>query len=756
MIQLSSRCETLKNAAVNDKPYRLLMCGQRDYHFLKGMFELPKEKRTNPTLIASGLAAVLRNSLPIIQEGELIVGYNYGDGGYEWLPENIEAARPVMALGGFSDAEIDWYFTHKEEAQTLFTRVFPQNPPSPKEIALDKELSSLGGCLTDNHSVIGYERVLKLGFEGLKKEVESYLSKNGSDFYEAIQMVCDAGCLFGERYAQQASEMLVVCEDNHRKDELASIIQTCGQVPRSPARTFREAVQSLWFAHIINTWEDGINANSLGRLDQILYPYYKTDLENGTLTRQDAFEIICCLWIKLYRDYDVQQSCVGGTNADGSSAVNALSYLMLDATEALNFVRCLSVRFSPATEKQFIQRALEVVGHVQKGIPFFFNDEVMIKALTNQGIAYEDAVGYTQIGCVETVIPGKSNPHAVTARCNLLKAMEYSLANGKSMISPDLFPGLETGLPQDFTTFNALKTAVFKQMRHIIQSACQLTIRWIPPAATNSPKPYKSLLTEGCLETGMDFNARGAKYDYYQVMLLGIPNLADSLAAVRDLVYAQKKYSLSDLIYQLENDFPDEAIRLDFVNKAPKFGNDLEEVDSLAVEILDFACDTLKDVSIETGYAFHAQPFTFLWMVDHGRTTAATPDGRRKGEILAYSVSPMQGRDFNGFTALMNSISKLPTTKTPGSASAIVEVDPKLFSDRNLPFFVEILLSAAKKGLCNVQFNTVDAGTLIEAQKHPDQYKNLAVRVSGFSQKFYLLDKTIQDHIICRTKHQSL
>lgn len=154
------------------------------------------------------------------------------------------------------------------------------------------------------------------------------------------------------------------------------------------------------------------------------------------------------------------------------------------------------------------------------------------------------------------------------------------------------------------------------------------------------------------------------------------------------------------------------------------------------------------------GYSFHAQPFTFLWMVDHGGTTAATPDGRHKGEILAYSVSPMQGRDFNGFTSLMNSLSKLPTTKTPGTTSAIVEVDPNLFTDRNIDYFVDILLSAAKKGLCNVQFNTVDADTLIDAQKHPDKYKNLAVRVSGFSQKFYLLDKTMQDHIIRRTKHK--
>lgn len=579
--------------------------------------------------------------------------------------------------------------------------------------------------------------------------------KNGGSFYEPLKLICEAACELGEKYAKKAAELLASTENDHqRRGELKAIIETCRQVPRRPARTFMEAVQSLWFAHMINTWEDGINANSLGRLDQILYPYYKADMDKGILTKEEAFEILCCLWIKLYRDYDVQQSCIGGCDAEGNPAINELSYLMLDVTEALDFIRCLSVRFSADTERAFIQRALEVVGHVQKGIPFFFNDDVMIPALTAYGIPYEDALDYTQIGCVETVIPGKSNPHAVTCRANLLKAMEYALGNGRSMMNPSLRPGLETGDPEHFSGFEDLKKAVFQQIPLLISSACAMTLNCIPTGAVNAPKPYKSLLTEGCLESGRDFNNQGAKYDYYQMLLIGIPNLADSLAAIRELVYKQKKYTLEELIHQLENDFPDEAFRLDFVNKAPKYGNDIDDVDSLAVEILDFACDYIKELSHQCGYSFHPQPFTFLWMVEHGRMTAATPDGRRKGEILAYSVSPMQGRDFNGFTSLINSLSKLPAKKTPGTTSAIVEAEPILFTDRNIPYFADILLSGAERGLCYVQFNVVDADTLIDAQNHPDRHRNLAVRVSGFSQKFYLLDKTMQDHIISRTKHK--
>ena len=245
-------------------------------------------------------------------------------------------------------------------------------------------------------------------------------------------------------------------------------------------------------------------------------------------------------------------------------------------------------------------------------------------------------------------------------------------------------------------------------------------------------------------------------YDYYQVMLGGVPNLADSLEVIREFVYNRKKYTLDEIRDILVQDYPDESVRSEFINKAAKFGNDIDSVDSIAADIINVACDYLDELSEKYGLSFHAQPFTFLWMVDHGRESAASPDGRHKGEIIAYSVSPMQGRDFNGLTSLLNSIAKLPTGRTPGTTSAIVEVDPKLFTDRNLPLLTDILMACSEKGLENVQFNTIDAETLIDAQKHPEKYNNLAVRVSGFSQKFNLLSPALQNHIIGRTKHACL
>ena len=359
------------------------------------------------------------------------------------------------------------------------------------------------------------------------------------------------------------------------------------------------------------------------------------------------------------------------------------------------------------------------------------------------------------IGCVETVIPGKCNPHAVSGITNVLKALEYTVNRGKSIMHPEWECVTDYG---DVTKmdYKTLKDSVFANIDEMLRATCNMYTMDLKPARTNEYKPIKSLLTKGCLESGKDFNDKGAEYDYCQVMLCGIPNLADSLMAIKKLVFQDGHYTMDQLVDAMKNNYPDEAMRQDFLNKAPKFGNDIPEVDELAAEIMAFCCERLEHYSEVFGQDFHAQPFTFLDMILHGAMTAATPDGRKAGEPIAYSASPMQGRDFNGLTALVNSLCALPTKRTPGTTSAIVEVDPKLFTDSNLDLFTDIMLTAAEHGLGNVQFNIVDADTLIDAQKHPEKYNNLAVRVSGFSQKFNLLDKNLQNHIIGRTKHATI
>ncbi len=757
MYPLTDRCETLRRLTVVTNDYEDYYCMQHKVYSYLGMAHAAEKNLSNTEIISRGIVNVLNNFKPVIIPGELIVGFNFPDSKYDeyFAPDDTEENRRLAKLNGINNSNIDAYFKYIEKNPKLLKTISPEL--TKEEQNSKSEWAGIGRCIDSNHTVINYNKVLKLGFRGLLEEITEHEKKNGTNsLYSSMKSICVAACEMGKKYAEEAKKIKTSGNELYLEDDLDYIISVCENVPENPASTFREAIQALWFAHIINTWEDHINANSLGRLDQILYPYYKADIEKGILTKEEAFELICCLWIKLYLNYDVQQSCVGGSAPDGSSQVNELSYMMLDATEQLDFIRCMSVRYSKNTEKDFINRALEVVGHVQKGVPFFFNDDVMIPALTSKGISLEDAYDYTQIGCVETVIPGKSNPHAVTGETNLLKAIEYVLCNGNSMMYSDFKTGVETGKLDTLDTYQKFYEATKKQIYHILDLTCSSVKKHRDCSVINKPKPYKSLLTEGCIETGKDFNDAGAKYDYYQIMLGGIPNLADSLEVIREFVYTQKKYTLEEIKEILVNDYPDESVRLEFINKAAKFGNDIDGVDLIAVDIVNTACDYLDEFSEKYGLSFHAQPFTFLWMVDHGRETAATPDGRHKGEIIAYSVSPMQGRDFNGLTSLLNSIAKLPTKRTPGTTSAIVEVDPKLFTDRNISLLTDILLASSEKGLENVQFNTIDADTLIDAQKHPEKYNNLAVRVSGFSQKFNLLSPELQNHIIGRTKHSCL
>ena len=758
MYQLTDRCNILRTTKMTHTDGAEKYFCQRHVYFAIGGAEAAQKGLSADEIFAAATANVINKFKPFIEPGEIIVGFNLGEEERITLIED-EQSKCIMRENGIPEDLIEKYF-HTDDNYKSYAFQFGWNLNANTEIPLtvtekqmQNEWVAIGRCICSNHSVIGYEKVLKLGFEGLIKEINEYEKLNGDcSLYRATKNICQAALQLGEKYAEEAEKLML--DSAYNIEDLKKIVSACKQVPRYPARNFIEAVQSLWFAHIINTWEDTINANSLGRLDQILYPYYIADIEKGILTKEEAFEIVCLLWLKLYRDYDVQQSCVGGTNVDGSSAVNDLSYMMLDATEQLDFIRCLSVRYSKNTEKAFLKRALEVVGHVQKGVPFFFNDDVMIPALMDKGISKEDAYNYTQLGCVETVIPGKCNPHAVTGETNLLKAVEYVLCNGTSLLNSEFAPGIQTGELVELDTYKKFYNAVIKQIDHILDVTCSHVKKACDYCI--SPKPYKSLLTEGCLESMRDFNEKGAKYDYYQIMLGGVPNLADSLQVIKKFVYDEKKYTLGELKDILENNFPDESVRAEFINKSSKFGNDIDEVDDIAVEIVNHACDVLEVLEKKYERSFHPQPFTFLWMIDHGRHSAASPDGRRKGEPIAYSVSPMQGRDFNGLTAVLNSIAKFPTKRTPGTTSAIVEVDPKLFTDRNIEPLTDILIAASEKGLSNVQFNTIDADTLIDAKKHPEKYNNLAVRVSGFSQKFNLLDPALQEHIIGRTKHSCL
>lgn len=780
-----ARIEFLKARTLAWEQNQTAYIGQRLVHAAHGLAaanpRMPWMKRK-----AVILASIIANMAPEIGPGELIVGYNYygsDDGMWQEVPLHKRDARQKEALstylrkGNLRPEQIQYILdTLDTAAPTLAHPAYTLERPDVVQQAETEGVLCAWGT-PENHTVLGYEQVVKFGFSGIRDQINARLrsldwrdpaSVQKKLILESTLLVAEAAGSLGQRYAQKAGELLRGAERKRVTDrlrvpdtiqaanlfrdaDLKAVQAVTQQVPEYPAQNFHQAVQSLWFAHLINTLEDGVNANSLGRIDQILYPYYARDMAEGRLTYEEAREIIACLWLKLYRDYDVQQATIGGVDAAGKDATNEVSYLMLEVTGQLDLIRCLGVRLHKDSPDRFIAKALEIV-RMGKGVPFFFNDDTLIPALVENGVRLEDARDYANIGCIETTIPGKANPHAVSNRVNLLKCLELALNDGVNLLTGTQL-GPRTGAASSFTSLEQVFKAYQAQVEYFITLACFESNRCEQINSLTDPLPYKSLLTEGCLDSGRDFNAGGARYNYHESMALGIPNVADSLAVLDQFVFQQKKYTMEEVLAQIRANFPDETMRREFANRSPKYGNDLDAVDQLAVRVFNQFCDALKTQKTQWGQGFFAQPFTFLWHVDMGAQTAATPDGRRNGEVMAYSLSPMQGRDHSGLTAVLNSLGKLPHARAAGCTSAIIEIDPELFTEANLPVMVAYLKTAILKGVGQVQFNVINAETLKKAQAEPEKYQNLAVRVSGFSQRFCLLNKDLQDHIIARTKH---
>ena len=627
------------------------------------------------------------------------------------------------------------------------------SPPLPPEVALTHEACVIiGGGSTVNHSVRDYAKVLSVGFEGIARSVDDRLASwdmaapdqlEARTFLAAASAVAHAAADLGRRYAEVARAAGL--------DEMAAI---CERVPAQPARTLREAVQALWLAHTITCCEDHINANSIGRIDQILWPYYEADLAAGRTTEERAIELLMHLHLKLFRDYDVQQAMVGGRTASGEDATNPLSYLVLEATRRLGLVRCLSVRIHQDSPTELLERATDLVA-AGGGIPFFFNDEAVVPALVEKGIRLEDARDYAAIGCVEITIPGRANPHAVSHNINLAKCLELALHNGFDPRTGKRI-GPETGPLESMNGAEEVYAAYCRQVEHFARCGVFISNAGQHSQAHSFPLTYRSLLTAECVDRGRDITAGGARYNYHSCSAIGIPNVADSLAAIDRVVFAEGRLTLSDLRELLLGDFEGAEAERQHLLHAPKYGNDLPEVDEWAARAASDYCELMASHRTHYGGSFHVHLFSFLWHVDpFGKTTGALPDGRRAGEPLAYSLSPGQGRDAKGITALIASLARLPHRQAAGSSSAIIELSPRFFEGNGRARFVQLLRAAVEMGVGQMQFNVVSAERLIQAQEDPEHYGNIVVRVSGFSQRFASIHKDLQDHIIARVKHES-
>lgn len=614
----------------------------------------------------------------------------------------------------------------------------------------------------ENHSIRDYARVLRLGFAGIKAEIEALLEATPitdadfpaqEHFWRAALHVCDAGMLLGRRYAEEALRQAALAGDAAERARLEQMAHTCANVPARGASTFFEAVQSLWLCHILTCGEDAINANSLGRLDQILWPYYQADRAAGRLTREEAVEIMAELACKLYLEYDVQAITLGGVDRDGQDAVNELSYVLLDATEQVDVIRDLSVRVHAGTPEPFLRRAAELISR-GGGIPFLFNDDCFIPALTEHGIALEDAREYAPIGCVELTIPGKANPHAVSGWFNALKCLELALYNGLDpRTGAQLGPA--TGELAGMTTIDELYTAYARQVRFFAERLVYHCNRGELAQREGGPLPCWSLLTDACVARGRDITDGGARYNYHSIAFLGTADTADALAAVNRVLFEERSVTADVLLDALRGDFQqDEALRLRLLRQMPKYGNDVDEVDQFAVRVADDFIALMDEMRSPLAGRYVVHLFSFLINIPFGKQVGAMPDGRRAGEPLAYSLSAHQGRDVTGVTAMLQSLAKLPHAHAAGASAAIIDLDPALLAgEAGIDRLLTLIRTAMHIGVGQLQWNVTTAERLLQAQQDPEHYGNIPVRVAGYSQMFKLIDRELQDHIIARTKH---
>jgi len=605
------------------------------------------------------------------------------------------------------------------------------------------------------HCVPGFRKLLEVGFDAMRDEAERRLSQSvpdhKMDFWRGAAILADSCGKLGKRFSELALEM-AGSADGKRKKELISIAEMCDQVPSKPARNFREAVQSLWFGELLIESEDAPNAHSPGRIDQILWPYYSRDLENGDITRDEAKELLACLWLKMWAPYDVHDTIVGGLTPDGRSAVNDLSYLILEVQSESELHRQLSVRYSHLLPDNFVEKACDVVRD-GLGVPQWFNDDVLVPGLVDVGIQEEDANNYAIIGCVETVIPGRGDSRAVSHYSNLPKLLEYALTDGICLITGER-RGLQTGDISTINSFEELWERYERQVAQEIEHAVKRVYAVEKREIKHFPLLLLSLLTDDCLENGVDISAGGARYNSSMFCAVGIPNVADSLATIKKLVFEEGLFTLEEILDAMKVNFDGkEKLRQALRTQSPKYGNDQDYVDLMALDVgTNYSRELAKHRNPRDG-RFYPSFFSFTACISFGAQVGASPDGRLASTPLANSLSAPQGNMNAGPGALAKSAAKLNQRQAMGGNALLLDLHPSMIQkeDGDDPL-AGLLRTYFSLGGSHVEFTIVDEKMLREAQKMPERYADLTVRVAGYSAQFVNLNKDLQEHIIERTK----
>lgn len=745
------------------------------------------ESLSIPKKRALSLKAALEELEIGVEKEELIVGnrtkgVRYGvvfpESGCSWVNKEFETlpTRPQ-----------DKFRIKKEDVKEFKEIIYPYWQDRSLEDVIkenyDEEINAIAKVVKINqkdhaqgHICPDTKTWLELGPKGLMTKAYEKLKncdENQKEFYECTIVVLEGVCHFMMRYHDYILTMLESLEDDNKKS-LQRVADICANLASRPAQSFHEAVQSLWFLFVVLHMESNASSFSPGRMDQYLYPYYQKDIEKGIISKQEALEILECLWLKFNQIVYLRNQhsakyfagfpigfniAIGGIDENGCDIYNELSLLLLKAQYHLGLPQPnLSVRLNKNSSHELIQEAIKVVAK-GSGMPQFFNDEAIVNSMIKDlGIEEKDARNYAIVGCVELTTHGNNLGWSDAAMFNLNKALELTMNHGKCLLTNEPI-GLDLGSIETYESFEDLENAFQKQIDYFIEKMMKAEIVVEKAHQDCLPTAFLSTVIDSCLEKGVDVTRGGAKYNLSGIQMIQIANLADSLAAIKELVYDEKMITRHELLEALQADFKGyEIIQTMLLNKVPKYGNDVKWVDELGAKWAGYFRERMKDYTNYRGGLYHTGMYTVSAHVPMGENVGASPDGRNALTPLADGgMSPVYGRDMAGPTAVLKSVSRMKDSYTTNGGLLNMKFLPEFFkTETGMMKFENFLRAFVDLKIPHIQFNVVRREDLLDAKLHPEQHRSLTIRVAGYTAYFVELAGKLQDEIIERTAYEDI
>ncbi|QAT43609.1 glycyl radical protein [Aminipila luticellarii] len=750
-----------------------------------------------PIFRAKVVRHIMENMTPLIMEDELIVGTaTNAYRGANLHPEFQSSSWYISDIDEFSTRSKDPYYISPEDKETILETLKYWEGKSMEDLAqaalpahireLEKDDIICVGLENgvSGETVCDHENILAVGIRGYMEECQRNIENTVPqtmeeqakvDFWKACIIQSEGLITYARRMADEAERMASECTDEKRKKELLTIAENCRVVPENPPQTFQQAIQAVWFVHVYFYIEVCTTACGFGRFDQYMWKFYKKDvIDEKNITREEALEMLECLYLKSCEVYEVRDNwyatafagypmwqilVVGGQTSEGKDATNDLSYLCLEAASELQVKQpVMALRVWEETPEELIKFGCRMIQEGQAN-PGFFNDGPAIKMCLGKGRGsnLEEARDWTIVGCIQPGPGGGGTDGSPDAGyVNMGKMLEFVLHNGVDPATGKLI-GIETGDPRKFKNIEEFKDALKKQIIHHYDMI-RIGYNLMQSIHMNRyPVIFASMVTRGCVESGKSVQHGGAKYSTAGLYVTGPANLADSIAAVEKCVFQDKDLTMDELIRACDSNFEgQERLRQLLLNKPEKYGNNLEHVDSIYKEMMDYIANIVQEWNDARGgyYAFGIDSQTMN--IPHGAVTGALPDGRLAGEPFCDASSPMMGRDMNGPTATVKSVASMVNEALHEGALYNLRFDPKgVQGEDGLNIIEGVIKTYFEDGGQHIQINVVDNETLKKAQEKPENYKGLMVRVAGYMAYFTELDKSAQDTIIYRTAHLS-